>query len=156
MSSFNRIILGIFLLALAAGATLSTLIYIDGQRVLAAGTALTERSLPRFTSISHLRNAIFSLKPILYEYYATADRDRYWTAFEHAKEQARVQLSKMKAMQQALPQLARIETHLRDIEDSAYQLDISLSASDIDWDSARHTLAKISDMEQMISPELDA
>ena len=66
MSSINRKILAIYLLALVAGVVLSTLTYLRGERVLEAGSTLTEQSLPRFDSISHLRNAIFSQKPILY------------------------------------------------------------------------------------------
>ena len=74
MSSLSKKILAVYLLVLALGVTLSTLIYINGHSVSTVTNALVESNLPRLNAISKLRIAIFAQKPILYEYYATTDR----------------------------------------------------------------------------------
>ena len=82
MASISKKILGVYLLVLALGLTLSTLIYINGQAVLVTTDSLVEIDLPRLNQISKLRVAIFSQKPVLYEYYATADRDVFLKKFD--------------------------------------------------------------------------
>lgn len=156
MSSINRKILAIYLLALVAGIAISTLVYLRGESVLRAGNALTGQSLPRFDTISRLRNAIFSHKPILYEYYATADRTSFLTRYTSAREETLLALRTLRNMNQASPELARLEAGLDRIHAQSQRLDHTMSAAPIDWDRARDILAEVSDAEARITPELDA
>ena len=156
MSSINRKILAIYLLALVAGGVLSTLIYLRGEHVLKAGSTLTEQSLPRFDAISHLRNAIFSQKPILYEYYATADRASFLLRYTPAHAETLHSLRTLRNMSQALPELVRLEAGIESIRTQATRLDQTMSTAPVDWDRAREILAEISQAEARIAPELDA
>lgn len=156
MSSINRKILAIYLLALVAGIAISTLTYLRGESVLHAGNALTEQSLPRFDTISRLRNGIFSQKPILYEYYATADRGAFLTRYTSAREETLLGLRALRNMSQALPELARLEAGIDALHTLSQRLDQTMNTPPIDWDRAREILAEVSEAEARITPELDA
>ncbi|MBT9611662.1 MAG: GGDEF domain-containing protein [Burkholderiales bacterium] len=156
MSSINRKILVIYLLALLAGIAVSTLVYLRGENVLHAGSALTEQSLPRFDTISHLRNAIFSQKPILYEYYATADRTSFLARYPAVREEALQGLRALRSMNQASPEMARLEAGIDRIHTQSTRLDQTMRSAPIDWDRAREILAEVSEVEAQITPELDA
>ena len=71
--------------------------------MLHAGKALTEQSLPRFDTISHLRSAIFRTSPVLYEYYASADRSNFLTRYTAAREETLLGLRALRNMSQAVP-----------------------------------------------------
>jgi len=156
MSSINRKILAVYLLALLAGIAISTLTYLRGESVLHAGNALTEQSLPRFDTISRLRNAIFSQKPILYEYYATADRTAFLTRYASTHEDTLLGLRALQDMNQASPELARLEAIIDRIHTQSKRLDQTMSTAPIDWDRAREILTEVSEAEARITPELDA
>ena len=154
MSSFNRKILAVFLLALIAGITLSALTYWRGQAVLHAGTALTEHSLPRFDAIARLQHQIFSQKPLLYEYYADQNRQGYATRFVNAQAEIHAILRDLGNMQQASPELTRIEAAVNRIGQLGQQLDLVMQGMPVDWDQARLILAEVSTQETHISPEI--
>ena len=156
MSSINRKIFAIYFLALVAGVVLSTLTYFRGERVLAAGSALTEQSLPRFDTISHLRSAIFSQKPILYEYYASAERANFVLRYTAAHAETLHSLDMLRNMSQALPEFARLEAGINSLHFQSTRLDQTMSTPPVDWDRAREILAEVSLAEARIAPELDA
>ena len=156
MSSFNRKILAVYLIALLAGAALSGLVYLHGRQVIDVGARLTEHSVPRFDTISQLRYAIFKQKPILYEYYATADRLAYLPRFEQAQRESWEGLRTLHQMHGSSPELTRIETEVNRIRQLAVELDKNLGQPGIDWDQARAILAEVSVAERSIAPELDA
>jgi len=156
MLSFNRKIFTIFLLTLLAGITLSILTYLRGQSVMQAGAALTESSLPRLDAIAHLQRSVFAQKPILYEYYATLDRQGYATDFIAAQNESQRLLRKLDALYQASPEMARIELAVERIKQLGSQLDGVMSSQPIDWDLAREVLAEVSAQEARISPEIEA
>lgn len=156
MSSLNKKLLAIYLLVLAAGLALSGFIYTNGRSIMAVGATLTEQSLPRFDTISRLRNALFSQKAILYEYYATADPSIYINQFTPARLDVHKQLYVLHELQEATPELARIEAAQDRIQDLALRLHDTLSAAHIDWDLARELLADLSTVESHAVPDIDA
>jgi diguanylate cyclase (GGDEF)-like protein len=156
MSSFNRKILAVYVIALLAGAALSGLVYLHGRQVIDVGARLTEHSVPRFDTISQLRYAIFKQKPILYEYYATVDRLAYLPRFEQAQRESWEGLRTLHQMHGSSPELTRIEAEVNRIRQLAVELDKNLGQPGIDWDQARATLAEVSVAERGIAPELDA
>lgn len=156
MLSFNRKIFTIFLLTLVAGITLSIFTYMRGQAVMQAGAALTEKSLPRFDALAHLQRSISAQKPILYEYYATLDRQGYATEFVQAQHETNRLLRELSGMHQASPEMARIEIAVDRIRQLGQQLDSIMTGKPIDWDLARVVLAEVSAQEARINPEIEA
>ena len=156
MFSFNRKIFTVFLLTLIAGITLSILTYMRGQAVIQAGAALTQESLPRFDAIAHLQRSVFSQKPLLYEYYATLDRQGYATHFLAAQDESVRLLRDLGAMYQASPEMARIAQAVHQIKRLGQQLDGIMRIQPIYWDGARTVLAEVSAQEARISPEIEA
>lgn len=154
MSSLNKNILAVFLIILLAGTGLSTMIWLDGNKVMRIATALTEDSLPRFDTISRLRTALYSQKPILYEYYATADRQQFLQRYTQAQVETHKAIRAIQAMQSGSPELARIEAGVDRIAWLAKKLDEVLSSSDTDWDRAREILAELSEVESGLQPDI--
>ena len=156
MSSVAKKILAIYVLVLALGVTLSTLIYVNGHSVSAATDSLVETNLPRLNRISQLRVAIFSQKPILYEYYATTDRAVFLQNMEPSQRAIAAGLRSILGGDTAQPILSQIEVHVEQIAQLAMQLDETLSAQSVDWDRARELLVKVSKTEDRIAPLIDA
>lgn len=149
-------ILAVFLLILIAGLSVIALTYREGQRVMQVGRALAEESVPRLETISRLRNALVAQKPLFYEYYATTDRAEYLQRITPTQLEVHKQLRILHEMQQATPELARIEAANDDLQRHAGTLDNVLKSKPVDWDLARETLADISKAEARVLPELEA
>ena len=149
-------ILGVYLLVLALGITLSTLIYLNGNWVLSTTNSLVNENLPQFNAISKLRVAIIEQKPILYEYYATTDRNKFLTSYEYTRRQVEAGLHTIHGMDKGKSLMTRIETRNEKINELALQLDHTLNTHPIDWDLARQLLSEVSDTENQIAPDIDA
>lgn len=156
MPLLNKKIIAVFLLILLAGAGLSALIWLDGNKVMRIAATLTEESLPRFDTISRLRAALFSQKPILYEYYATTDRQAFLQRYTQAKMETQQAIRSIQAMQNGSPELARIEAGVDRIAWLAKKLDETLGDANTDWDHARELLAEVSDVEHTLQPDIAA
>ncbi len=155
MASISKKILGVYLLVLVLGFILSTLIYLNGQAVSATTHSLVEADLPLLNNISKLRVAIFAQKPVLYEYYATTERNVFLEKF--AANQLVIETSLRAipgdAMWQA--QLAQIESQVKQIAQLANQLDQTFSSPPTDWDRAREILIQVSTTADQITPVID-
>lgn len=156
MSSLSKKILAVYLVVLTLGLTLSTLIYINGHSVSAATNALVVEDLPRLNAISKLRVAIFSQKPVLYEYYATTDRTTFLKNYEARQREVDAGLHTIHTNQEGNELLAKIESQIEQISLYAVELDRTLNSPSIDWDHARDILAQVSKAENKISPTIDA
>ena len=156
MASISKKILGVYLLVLALGLTLSTLIYINGQAVSVTTDSLVEIDLPRLNQISKLRVAIFSQKPVLYEYYATADRDVFLKKFDANQSTILQGLRSIQGAEEGQALLAQIESQVTQIGQLADQLDKTLTSPPTDWDRAREILAEVSESANKTTPLIDA
>lgn len=155
MSSLFKKILVVYLLVLALGVGLSTLIYINGHSVSNAISALVNDNLPRLNTISKLRAAIFAQKPLLYEYYATTDRNAFQQAFERNQGEIEAILHSIHTVNDGSTLLSQINFYTEKISLNAEQLDQVLSRSPIDWDRARDILAELSVTEAKVSPIIE-
>ncbi len=156
MSSLSKKILAVYLLVLALGVTLSTLIYINGNAVSAVTGSLVEDNLPRLNAISKLRVAIFAQKPVLYEYYATTDRNAFVKRYEATQQDIQSGLRTIHTSEDGKNLLLQIETLVDQISQQAVALDQTLNTPAVDWDNAREILGQVSETENKISPVMDA
>ena len=154
MSSLQRKILAVYLLVLLLGITLSATIYFYGRAVRATSAVLIEQSLPQLQAIAALRGAILRERPILYEYYATVDRNKFIENFEINRRSIDAGLRRIGG--EVNEHLVHIARDTNAIHDLASLLDSTLNAADIDWDKARDLLQQITMMEEHILPDLDA
>ncbi|WP_189941693.1 putative bifunctional diguanylate cyclase/phosphodiesterase [Sulfuriferula thiophila] len=143
------------MLVLALGISLSSLIYINGHAVLDVNNHLVENNLPRLISISKLRNAIFAQKPILYEYYATTDRDKFLHDYETQQREIEAGLRTIYIHTDDKTLLPQLEIAVEHLSQHAARLDQTLNTSPIDWDNARQILANVTITESKISPIVD-
>jgi diguanylate cyclase (GGDEF)-like protein len=155
MSSLFKKILVVYLLVLALGVGLSTLIYINGHSVSNAISSLVNDNLPRLNTISKLRAAIFAQKPLLYEYYATTDRNAFQQAFERNQREIEAILHSIHTVNDGSTLLTQIGFYTEKISLNAEQLDLVLSRPPIDWDRARDLLAELSITEAKVSPIIE-
>ena len=155
MSSLFKKILVVYLLVLALGVGLSTLIYINGHSVSNAISSLVNDNLPRLNTISKLRAAIFAQKPLLYEYYATTDRNAFQQAFERNQREIEAILYSIHSVNEGSALLTQIGFYIEKISQNAEQLDKVLSRPQIDWDRARDILAELSITESKVSPIIE-
>ena len=155
MSSISKKILGVYLLVLVLGFTLSILIYINGQAVSATTNSLVEVDLPRLNEISKVRVAIFLQKPVLYEYYATADRDVFLKKFEANQNVILAGLRAIRGAEDGRDLLAQIEVRVKQIAQLAQQLDQTFTSPPTDWDRAREILVQVSETADKTTPLID-
>ena len=156
MSTIFKKILVVYLLVLALGVALSTLIYSNGHSVSKGISSLVNDNLPRLNTISKLRAAIFAQKPLLYEYYATTDRKTFLKAFELNQREIEATLHSIQTVSDGNTLLTEIGAYTEHINLNAVQLDQALSTSPVDWDRARDILAELSGTETKVSPIIDA
>jgi diguanylate cyclase (GGDEF)-like protein len=156
MSTIFKKILVVYLLVLALGVALSTLIYSNGHSVSKGISSLVNDNLPRLNTISKLRAAIFAQKPLLYEYYATTDRKTFLKAFELNQREIEATLHSIQTVSDGNTLLTEIGAYTEHINLNAVQLDQALSSSPVDWDRARDILAELSGTETKVSPIIDA
>ncbi len=156
MSTIFKKILAVYLLVLALGAGLSTLIYTNGNSVSAAISSLVNDNLPRLNSISKLRASIFAQKPLLYEYYASTDRAVFLKAFELNQREIEANFHTIHIVSDGSALLKEINSYTDQISLFADQLDKTLSAAEVDWDRAREILALVSVTEDKVSPVIDS
>ena len=156
MSSLSKKILAVYLLVLALGVALSTLIYINGHSVSAVTNSLVENNLPRLNAISKLRVAIFAQKPVLYEYYATTDRIAFMKNYEAKQREVEAGLRTIHNDHNGKNLLLQIESEVENISRYAAALDQTINTSPIDWDRAREILEQVSKAENNITPVIDA
>ena len=156
MASISKKILGVYLLVLALGISLSTLIYINGQVVSSATNALVETDLPQLNDISKLRVAIFAQKPVLYEYYATTDRSVFLKKFEANQRIILQGLRVIHGDAEGQTLLTQIEFQVKQIAQLADQLDQTFTSPPTDWDRAREILLQVSETADKTTPLIDA
>ncbi len=153
MSSLQRKILAVYLLVLLLGITLSATIYFYGRAVRDTTAVLVEQSLPQLQAIAALRGSILRERPILYEYYATVERNKFVENFEMNMRSIDAGLRSIGG--ESNEHLEHIARNTNAIHDLAGQLDSALNAADIDWDKARDLLQRITVLEENILPGLD-
>lgn len=132
-----------FATILAIAITLATVIVINGNNVSTTAQRLIEQQLPRLALIKQLRAAISEHERLLYEYYATVDRELLWP--EIIEKDETLQDLMVTAHQAFSRQILTLPNIYADIKFYRQSLEENLSSNNINWDRARSDLAKLTD-----------
>lgn len=154
-ASIQKQILGFNLLLIILGGLLAALVYLAGNSISTSTSALVESDLPLQDNISALRFAIFSQKPILYEYYADTNREIFQKRFAASRKAIKDGLYMIPRDEQGQTFLTQLEFQTGQIDNLAEQLDKTLGSPGIDWDKARDILVEVSAAEKNITPLID-
>ncbi len=134
----------------------SALTLINGRSIEATTTTLADQKLPGLIAMTSLKSSFQSQKAHLYEFYATTDK----TTFEKRYKQDMVDVEAQLASAKKLQQFAAHEASLREMIERQQALvkrfSETMTASDVDWDKARATLAEFSTAADAIGASLDA
>ena len=92
MLDIRKRILGIHLIVLVLSAAVSAGTYYLGSEVVGATRALVDHDVPGLQLIAAVKHNILELERILYEYYATQDREKFQQEFHHSSSTCRASL----------------------------------------------------------------
>lgn len=153
--SLRKKMLAVYAVVLLLGVLLSTLIYLQGQSALRATMLLIDQDQPALESLARFKIAVVVEEPILYEYYATTDRQRFQQCYRDNREEVERGLGFVRETFPRSVQLAAIEEKDALSRNFTSQLDDTLKAETIDWDKARLLLSLISKLSVEINENLD-
>jgi diguanylate cyclase (GGDEF)-like protein len=145
----------VFGLVLTLGAALTAFVHQLTEQVMDVTMKLVDADMPTLEAISDLKVAVVAQEPLLYEYYATENRDRFLPAFE--ANQARIE-SGLVHLRRVFPDRSEpdaIGTDRTMLRRYARRLDETLRSPDTDWDLAREMLVEISRRSVSINGSLD-
>ena len=154
----NRILI-IVTAVLILGIALSTHVYKNGQSVLEASKPLLSQQLPALQLISHLQLEVAAQEPILYEYYATIERETFRRRFEandtHIARDVKILADGLVDEEDLRP----IRQYCVKINKLADDLDNTLKVygeSRVDWDHAREVLVEVSAAGREVNAALES
>jgi diguanylate cyclase (GGDEF)-like protein len=157
LSVHSRIRLA-FAVVLLLGAALSYFVYVNGRSVLNVSEPLLRQQLGLLETISRLRLTLAAQEPVLYEYYATQERDAYRSRFQANDRLIEHDLAALDLGYQDTSRLGRIRAGYAAIRGLAGKLDETLrvyGSEPVDWDRARELLVDVSGTGRRINSELD-
>ncbi len=131
----------VVMLAAALGAAVVAFTYHRGLKVTSITEGFLGQDLPAFDGLAELKAAVLRAEAIRYEYYATADRERFLA--DHAQIRGRIERG-LGRLAQAFPgrrEVASIRQLDGHIQSLTVELDDTLCCRPIDWDRARAVLA---------------
>jgi diguanylate cyclase (GGDEF)-like protein len=143
---------------LLLGAALSYFVYVSGRSVLNVSEPLLRQQLGLLETISRLRLTLAAQEPVLYEYYATQERDAFRSRFQSNDRAIEEDLAALDLGYQDAGRLERIRADYAAFRELAGGLDDTLrvyGAEPVDWDRARELLVQVSATGRRINAELD-
>ena len=155
LRSAPRIFLLVYLIVFSLGLALSWRIYDLGQNVMATTAPLSREKLPLLKEISDLKLIVIRIEPTLYEYYATTDRNTYLLRAQESEASINLSWGRIRPSFFNHPALPQFDACYGDIRRIADDLDRILGAPNVDWDSARAALGKLSTESRRIDGILD-
>ena len=141
------------------GIALSTHVYRNGQSVLEVSKPLLRQQLPALQLISNLQLEVAAQEPILYEYYATIDRETFRRRFDGNEAGIARDIAILSGGLVPENDLRPVRQYLVHIDKLAMDLDTTLRVygeSPVDWDHARDVLIDVSAAGRQVNQELDA
>jgi diguanylate cyclase (GGDEF)-like protein len=145
----------IFGCILLLGAALTLSVYLQTARVTDVTMRLVTADVPALPAISDLKLALVAQKTLLYEYYATKDRETFLHEFAANEQLIRAGTARLEEILTGRPELSAINSECAALLANAAQLDRTLADPRTDWDYARELLAEISRRSAAINAELD-
>ena len=149
-------ILFVYLLILLTGGWLSYSVYQTGISIKSVNQALTDRQLPSLNQISALSHWLNDYERILYEFYATVEREDIYPKLKYADEKI---LENVQALTKSYPDhvdIIQVVSIYQKMKTHAKILDEVLPPEPSDWDEAREELVRISLLGQATLPYLDS
>ncbi len=144
---------------LLLGISLSTHVYRNGQAVLEVSKPLLRQQLPALQLISHLQLEVAAQEPILYEYYATVEREAFRRRFDANETHVERDVAMLADGLVSKEDLQPVRQYCVKINKLAEELDNTLGVygeSAVDWDRAREILVQVSAAGRQVNAELDA
>ncbi|TQV87683.1 putative bifunctional diguanylate cyclase/phosphodiesterase [Aliikangiella coralliicola] len=152
---FKFNVLMIYLLILVAGVWISYSVYQTGNSIQQVNQELTDRQLPSLNQISALKHWINEYERILYEFYATVEREDIYQKLKQAKQNIEFNVTGLEKFEQSKIDIEQLKKLFAQMEQHALNLDTVLPPEPYDWDSARDELVIISQLGRNTLPHLD-
>ncbi len=144
---------------LVLGIALSTHVYLNGRSVVQVSTPLLRQQLPALQLISHLQLEVAAQEPILYEYYATIDRERFKRRFDANEAHITQDVERLADGLLSDEELRPVRQYRIRIKQLADELDNTLRVfgqQRVDWDHARDVLVQVSAAGQQVNADLES
>ena len=153
--AFKKKLFLVYLLVLLLGGTLSLLIKNLGQEIMYISTPLIEKKLPLLQEVSDIQIAVAALEPILYEYYATTDKDVFTSKYEEHLLTISTGIERIRFTQHDTSMLTVVDTSVRQLDKLGTELLQSLAGPSRDWDKARELLKSVTEISNQLNQGLD-
>jgi diguanylate cyclase (GGDEF)-like protein len=137
-------VVAVFVAIVALALLLSIFTYHHGRSVDLTTTGFVDQDLPSVAILFDLKLAVVSEEPILYDYYATADRARFRQS--HGANARRIEkaLAQLRRTGVTLEQIDDIEEHYRELNRLASDLDAALGGRPANSGKAQGLMAALS------------
>ena len=156
--TFPNRIRAIFAGILILGIFLSVFVYMNARAVKNVSEPLLSQQLPALQLISNLQLTVAAQEPILYEYYASVERDNFRKRFDLSEREIQRAID---ILSDGLVQPASLEfvrQYCERMNNLAKDLDDTLKVygkGSVDWDHAREVLVDVSAAGRLVNAELD-
>lgn len=151
----SKRILGIHLMVLLLSAATSASTYYFGSEVIATTRALVTHDVPGLQLIASIRRDVLEQEHLLYEYYATLEREKFQREFHLSNSTCRASLLRLIDTQGDGITSDKLIPAYDSITSLTNQLDTALSGSSPDWDEARRVLPEISHVIRTLDRRLE-
>jgi len=140
------------------GIVLSVFVYQNGRAVQSVSDPLLRQHLPALQMISNLQLTVAAQEPILYEYYASIDRDKFKKRFDLSEAEIQRAIDTLSAGLVAPGRLEFVRQYCERMNGLAKDLDSALKVygkQPVDWDRAREVLVHVSAAGRLVNTELE-
>ncbi|MCO7225629.1 bifunctional diguanylate cyclase/phosphodiesterase [Pleionea sp. CnH1-48] len=144
----------IYILIALSGATLSYFIYHSGQQIEKANNNLVIYSIPQLQKISLIRQKFVELERVLYEYYATTERETYLSNYHQISGTIETNLNSLAGLNDQTT-LNKVKENFILLKQLSNQIDQTLMPAKVDWDEARDQLKAVTHLGERTMPLLD-
>lgn len=146
----------IYLLIVVFGVGLSGFIVTRGSTISKNTANLVNEQLPRIALVGDLRTVMVEHERLLYEYYATTQRDTLLPAINLTyNELAASAEALQQAFSETVPALNAARGQFSQVQLLSQRLDQTLHSASVDWDLARALLVDITAINRSVTPLLD-
>lgn len=156
--TFPNRIRAIFAGVLILGIVLSVFVYVNGRAVQSVSEPLLRQQLPALQFISNLQLTVAGQEPILYEYYASLERDNFRKRFALSEREVQRAIDILSNGPVLSARLDFVRQYCERMNALAKDLDDTLKGygkAPVDWDRAREILVNVSAAGRVVNVELD-
>jgi diguanylate cyclase (GGDEF)-like protein len=152
---FRTVLYVVYAIALGMGVLLSWLTYDRTQAVQQVAMPLVTQDIPSLRIIADLKGEITGREPIVYEYYASTDRERFTRRIEASNRRIGENLAKLGALFPDNPELSGIAAMQAESMQMSAALATMLQQPQIDVATAQSLISHIAENSVGINARLD-